>query len=105
MRAADFLLFPSRMEGCPYVVLEAMACGLPVIGCRDTPLDEIVPEGGGILRAPEDVDGFVDAIRGVTPDAHASARRIVRARAEVQLSEAVWLDHTEAILLKAISAG
>ena len=30
-RDADYLLFPSRMDTCPNVVVEALACGLPVI--------------------------------------------------------------------------
>ncbi len=45
LAAADFLLLPSRWEGMPYVVLEAMAASLPVVatpvdGARDLVVDD-----------------------------------------------------------------
>jgi glycosyltransferase involved in cell wall biosynthesis len=50
LQSADVLLHPSLSEGLPTVVLEAMACGLPVV----------VSECGGVREAVTDgVEGFV----------------------------------------------
>lgn len=63
LAAADFLLLPSRWEGMPYVVLEAMAASLPVVatpvdGARDLVLDDQT----GYLAQQIQADSIADAM-------------------------------------------
>jgi len=58
------LLFPSVREGCPNVVLEAMASGKPVVGYDATSMPElVVHERTGWLADRDDVDGLVEGVR------------------------------------------
>jgi glycosyltransferase involved in cell wall biosynthesis len=69
MQDADALLFPSRSEGLPLAVLEAMACGLPVIATRGSSLPEVVEDGKtGTLCSRDDVDAFAAAARSMVSD-------------------------------------
>lgn len=69
MQNADALLFPSRSEGFGLVVVEAMACGLPVITTRIPPLTEIVQDGvNGLLCQTDDIEGFARAARTLKDD-------------------------------------
>lgn len=43
MNAADVFAFPSLHEGCPNVVLEALACGLPMVATNVGGIPEITP--------------------------------------------------------------
>ena len=55
MAAADLFLFPSKFEGMPNAVLEAMAAGLPVVASDIPPHREVLEDGvtGFIRTNPE----------------------------------------------------
>jgi len=66
---ANLFLFPSRHEGMPNALLEAMASGLPVIASRIAGNEELVIDGEtGILIPSEDADAFGIAIRKLMTD-------------------------------------
>jgi len=83
-RWANLFLFPSRHEGMPNAVLEAMASGLPVIASRIAGNEELVVDGEtGLLVASEDVNAFRSALRQLLTNAaqreamgNASRRRV-----------------------------
>ncbi len=54
--ASDFLIHPTFYDPCSHVVLEAMACGLPVITTRYNGASELIhaPRDGYVLDDPHD---------------------------------------------------
>jgi len=79
-RAADVLVLPSRAEGLPRTVLEAMATGTPVVV---SDLEQVagVVGGGGETVAVGDVGGFAEALARVTGNRGAyDPRRVVDGR-------------------------
>jgi glycosyltransferase involved in cell wall biosynthesis len=79
MAAADLVTLPSYMEGCPNVVLEAQACGRPVVATNVGGIPEIMSTTCGCLVPPRDAAALARAIASVldqTWDANAiSAQR------------------------------
>jgi len=56
MNAMDVLIMPSKNEGWPCVVLEAQACGVPVVGSNVGGIPEAVGNEGAIVRNSEDFE-------------------------------------------------
>ena len=69
LAAADFFVLPSRLEGLPLSVLEAMAHGLPVIATPVGGTPEVIPDPRyGILTPVDDVPALVAALAQVASD-------------------------------------
>lgn len=80
-RRASLCIVPSLWENFPYVALEAMACGTPVIAARSGGLPELVGDGrSGFLVGPEDAEGFAAAICDLMDDPEKSRRMGLEAR-------------------------
>lgn len=64
---AEVFVFPSTQEGFGFPILEAMACGTPVVTSNVASIPEIVGDAG-IMLDPVDINGFAEAIRIILID-------------------------------------
>jgi phosphatidylinositol alpha-1,6-mannosyltransferase len=97
-RAMDVFVFPSLWEGLPNALLEAMACGRPVVVSNVGGLSDVVEDGvNGRIVPVERLDTFTDRVLDLLDDAE-TRERLARAARERML-EAFTLDHEREALL------
>jgi len=83
--AANVFLFPSRHEGMPNAVLEAMASGLPVVATKIAGNEELVVDGEtGRLVPTEDVESLQESLKPLLVDAQMREQMGCAARQRVE---------------------
>jgi glycosyltransferase involved in cell wall biosynthesis len=82
---ADVFVIPSLQDNLPNTVLEAMACGAPVVGFRVGGIPDMVRDGvNGLLVPPNDIAGLASAIEALLGD---MSRRVAMGNASRTIAE------------------
>jgi glycosyltransferase involved in cell wall biosynthesis len=63
INACDVFVIPSRIESASVVLLEALACGKPVVGTRTGIIPKILNKNSGIVTKVSDVNSLAEAIK------------------------------------------
>lgn len=86
LRAADHFVFPTRGEGLPNALLEAMACGLPCVASRLEGINDYLIEEGerGRLFPIGDAAALTRALEATLSDGEAAREQGRRARAWIE---------------------
>ena len=109
MRAFDLFCLPSYAnEGVPQALMQAMACGLPVVTTPVGSIEEIVTDGDtGVLVRPEDAADLRRAIERLLDDV--AGRKALGARAAAvareRFGEALMVQRMLAVFTQAAGHG
>jgi len=112
MKNSDIFVIPSFSESCPYTLLEAMRCSLPLVASRVGDIPEILEDGrGGLLFDPGDSEGLAHRLRMLLTDERLrttlrnGAREIINRRFTSEIMGASTLRFLEGVLASESQGG
>ena len=98
-RSLDLFVLPSSNEGFCCVYMEAMACGVPVMGCRGISLEEAIPKDswGDWLVPPHDAAALAERIRKWWSGSE--RRKVPELTGDFDIDHLIgcWLDFVQAV--------
>jgi len=95
LNCAEVFVSPSSYEGFGLTVLEAMACGVPVVTSNVSSLPEVAGEAA-VLVEPRDVDALTEALGSVTGDRN--LRSDLRSRGLARAGRFTWENSARQVL-------
>jgi glycosyltransferase involved in cell wall biosynthesis len=110
-RSHHILLHPKYLDPCPTVVIEALSCGLPVIGSASGGLPEMVPPScGSLIPAPLSWEKLITptgeqlaaAVESLVPRLREAALA-ARSHAEAKFDRSKWLERHASIFRSVLS--
>jgi glycosyltransferase involved in cell wall biosynthesis len=103
LAAADVVVVPSRWEGQPLIVQEALRAGRPLVASRTGGIPGLTGEDAAVLVPPGDAAALAAAVLAVLDDPGLAARlgEAARARAAALPGEAAAVDAALALYQRA----
>jgi len=62
LQESSILILPSYSEGFPNVILEAMMCGVAIVGTNVGAIPEMISEKSGLLIKPKSVENIIESL-------------------------------------------
>jgi len=90
LRSATVFALPSRSEGLPVALLEALATGTPAVASSVGGIPNVLANGGGYTVPPEDPQALADTLTALLTDSELTTRAGDEA---VQLAQSYALEH------------